>query len=90
MSYRSTPIAATGASPAQLMTGRQIRTTVPVLKKSLRPKPANWDLVYQKDATAKEAYRFFYNRRHLVCPLPELHLGQNVQVKLDGEKEWKM
>lgn len=89
MSYRSTPIAVTGASPAQLMTGRQICTTVSVLEKSLRPKPANWDLVYQKDAAAKEAYRLFYSRRHSVCPLPELHPSQNVQVKLDGEKEWK-
>ncbi|KAI3374417.1 hypothetical protein L3Q82_006242 [Scortum barcoo] len=32
----STPIAVTGASPAQLMTGQQIRTAVPALEKSLR------------------------------------------------------
>ena len=89
MCYRSTPIAATGASPAQLMTGRQIRTTVPALEKSLLPQPANWDLVYQKDAAAKDAYRFFYNRRYSARPLPELRPGQNVRVKLDGDKGWK-
>ncbi len=88
-SYRSTPIAATGVSPAQVMTGRQIRTTVPALEKSLPSQPANWDLVYQKDTAAKEAYRFFYNRRHSARPLPELRPGQNVRVKLDGDKGWK-
>lgn len=89
MCYRSTPIAATGASPAQLMTGRQIRTTVPVLEKMLLPRPVNQDLVHQRDAAAKEAYRFFYNRRHSAGPLPELHPGQDVKVKLDGNKGWK-
>lgn len=89
MCYCSTPIAATGASPTQLMTGRQIRATVPALEKSLLPQPANWDLVYQKDAAAKEAYRFFYNRRHSARPLPELHPGEKVRVKLDGDKGWK-
>ena len=89
MSYRSTPIAATGASPAQLMTGRQIRTTVPVLEKTLLPRPVNHDLVNLRDAAAKEAYRFFYNRRHSARPLPELHPSQQVKVKLDGDKGWK-
>lgn len=52
------------------MTGKQIRTTVRALEKSLLPQPANWDLVYQKDAAAKEAYRFFYNCRS-ARPLPD-------------------
>uniref|UniRef100_A0A8C6M941 Gypsy retrotransposon integrase-like protein 1 n=1 Tax=Nothobranchius furzeri TaxID=105023 RepID=A0A8C6M941_NOTFU len=86
MSYCSTPIAATGASPAQLMTGHQIRTTVPVLDKTLLPSPVNRDLVRQRDAAAKDPYRFFYNCRHSARPLPELPPGQDVVVKLDGEK----
>uniref|UniRef100_A0AAV2J699 Uncharacterized protein n=1 Tax=Knipowitschia caucasica TaxID=637954 RepID=A0AAV2J699_KNICA len=80
--YRSTPIAATGAMPAQLMTGRQIRTTVPVLEKTWLPRPFNPDQVYMKDATAKGSYRFFYDRRHSARALPELHPGQPVRVKL--------
>ncbi|CAI5695044.1 unnamed protein product [Oreochromis niloticus] len=79
---------ATGASPAQLMTGRQIRTTVPVLEKTLLPSPVNRDTVCQRDAAAKDSYRFFYNRRHSARPLPELLPGQDVVVKLDGEKGW--
>lgn len=55
----------TGVSPAQQMTGRQIHTAVPVQEKSL----ASWDLVYQKDPAAEEAYRFIYNRKNPVCPL---------------------
>ncbi|XP_035986144.1 uncharacterized protein K02A2.6-like [Fundulus heteroclitus] len=88
MSYRSTPVAATGCSPAQLMTGRQIRTTVPVLEKTLMPSAVNPDLVHMKDAKAKDSYRFFYNRRYSARPLPDLLPGQNVRVKLDGENGW--
>ncbi|KAJ0050670.1 hypothetical protein NL108_005059 [Boleophthalmus pectinirostris] len=88
MSYRFTPIAATGASPAQLMTGRQIRTTVPVLEKTLLPRPINPDQVLLKNNVAKDSYKFFYNRRHSAQPLSELHPGQSVRVKIDGEKGW--
>lgn len=88
MGYRSTPIAATGESPALLMTGRQIRTTVPVLEKTLLPRPFNWNQVYTKDATAKGSYRFYHDRRHSARALPELHPGQAVRVKLDGERGW--
>lgn len=73
MGYRSTPITATGESPAQLMNGRQIRTTVPVLEKTLLACPFNPDQVYMKDATAKSSYRFYYNCRHSAHALPELH-----------------
>lgn len=71
------------------MTGRQIRATVPALEKTLLPRPANQDFVYRRDTAAKEAYRFFYNRKYSARPLPELHPGQEVRVKLDGNKGWK-
>uniref|UniRef100_A0A673W1F4 Integrase catalytic domain-containing protein n=1 Tax=Salmo trutta TaxID=8032 RepID=A0A673W1F4_SALTR len=89
MCYRATAISATGASPAQLMTERQIRTTVPVLDGKLQPKRFSHNTVKQKDQKAKQAYQFFYNRRHTVRPLLELNPGQSVRVKLDGEKGWK-
>ena len=37
MVYRSTPISTTGVSPSQLMMGRRIRTTVPMLSSKLEP-----------------------------------------------------
>lgn len=88
MGYRAAPLAATGESPARLMTGREIRTTVPVLEKTLLPRPFSPDRVYMKDTTAKDPYRFYYNRWHSARALPDLHPGQTVRVKLDGEKGW--
>lgn len=89
MSYRSTPISATGLSPAQLMIGRQIRTTVPTLPKNLLPSPIDYKQVRLKDKKTKQAYQYFYNRRYSARSLPDLHSGQSVKVKLDGEKGWK-
>ncbi|XP_055061242.2 uncharacterized protein [Misgurnus anguillicaudatus] len=89
MSYRSTPLNATGMSPAQLMIGRQIRTTVPMLKKRLLPSPIDYEEVKRRDKHTKQAYQYFYNRRHSARSLPDLHPGQSVKVKLDGEKGWK-
>lgn len=89
MSYRATPISATGLSPAQLMIGRQLRTTVPILPKQLNPSPIDYKTVRRKDQQTKAAYRFFYNRRHSTQPLPALQPGQSVNIKLDGEKSWK-
>lgn len=89
MSYRATPISATGLSPAQLMIGRQLRTTVPILPKQLNSSPIDYKTVRLKDKQAKATYRFFYNRRHSTQPLPALQPGQSVNIKLDGEKAWK-
>lgn len=54
MSYRATPLQATGASPAQLMLGRQIKTTVPTVDKVLTPKWPDFTKVRKCDAKAKE------------------------------------
>ncbi|XP_063048477.1 uncharacterized protein K02A2.6-like [Engraulis encrasicolus] len=89
MSYLATPIAATGASPAQLMLGRQIRTTVPTLEQNLQKTPISPEQVRVNDSKAKRAYEYFYNRRHATLRLPELPTGQAVRVKLDTDKGWK-
>lgn len=65
------------------------RTTGPVLKKKLSPSPVSRDLLSKRDAAAKEAHRFFYDDRHSVQPLPELHPGQNVEGPRGEETCWK-
>ncbi|XP_014678658.1 PREDICTED: uncharacterized protein K02A2.6-like [Priapulus caudatus] len=89
MSYRATPIAATGVSPAQPMMGRQIRTKLPTRTENLNPKWPDLKSVKMTDDLAKTSYRRFYNRRHSVKSLPELGPGDMVRVKLDREKGWK-
>ncbi|XP_060078807.1 uncharacterized protein K02A2.6-like [Ylistrum balloti] len=88
MAYRATPIVATGSSPSQLIMGRQIRTTVPVVEKKLVPKWPNAKNVRKRDTEYKRCYAYHYNRRHGVRDLPDLDIGDEVKVKLDGEKIW--
>lgn len=88
MIYRSTPIQATGVSPAQLMLGRQIRTTIPILEIKLQPAWPDLQLVRSTDAKTKENYVRNYNSRHSAKPLPELQPGHSVSVKLDIKKGW--
>ncbi|KAK7929206.1 hypothetical protein WMY93_005601 [Mugilogobius chulae] len=89
MCYRATPCIATGMSPATIMTGRQIRTTLPMLENKLKRVPIDKQGILEKDTQIKSSYKFFHDRHHSARPLPELFPGQNVRVKLDGEKTWK-
>lgn len=89
MCYRATPIAATGLSPAQIMTGQQIRTNLPMLEEKHQPQLIDYKAVEWKDKAAKESYKFFYDQRHSAHVLPELQPGEKVLVKLDSEKGWK-
>uniref|UniRef100_A0AAV2JBC5 Reverse transcriptase RNase H-like domain-containing protein n=1 Tax=Knipowitschia caucasica TaxID=637954 RepID=A0AAV2JBC5_KNICA len=89
MSYRATPTTSTGVSPAEMLMGRKIRTTLPSLKKNLIPMQPNRDLIRRRDEEAKQQQAFYYNRRHGARDLPPLHTGDHVLSKLDGEKVWK-
>lgn len=88
MCYRSTPCSTTGVSPAELLMGRKIRTTLPTLERNLQPIWPNKQQIKQKDEAEKRKQAFYYNRRHGVRPLPPLQPGSHVLTKLDHQKSW--
>ncbi len=89
MTYRSTPHSTTGVSPAQLLMGRQIRTTLPTLESNLKPEWPSDETVRLRVAKAQADQQFYYNQRHGVQNLPPLHPGDSVKMKTDMEKTWK-
>ncbi|CAL8346596.1 unnamed protein product [Merluccius merluccius] len=52
----------TGVSPALLMTGRQIRTTLSMLDERLQPSTSALNRRYRRSIKAKDAYKFLYTR----------------------------
>ena len=88
MTYRSTAVAATGHSPSELMMGRRILTTLPVLPKQLKPYTPCPKAVEDNDTRAKQEYAWQYDRRHGVKELAPLKTGDTVRIKTDGEKLW--
>lgn len=88
LSYRNTPIEATGKSPAELMMGRKLRTTVPTLPEWLEPEWMDRDEVFLRDLRYKERYKSGYDQHHNVRPLAELKPGDSVRIKTDKDKLW--
>ncbi|KAK7103074.1 hypothetical protein V1264_021199 [Littorina saxatilis] len=87
--YRDTPIEATGYSPAQLASGRRLRTTLPTLSENLEPRVCEKSTVAANDAKAKKKNKQTFDRRHGVRPLDTLLPGDIAMQKLDGEKSWR-
>ena len=87
--YRDTPIKATGYSPAQLASGRRLRTTLPTLSENLEPRVCEKSTVAASDAKAKKRNKQTFDRHHGVRPLDTLLPGDIVMQKLDGEKSWR-
>ena len=88
MTYRATPVAAIGCSPAELMMGRRMRTLLPTIPRQLEPVSLDCSAIEAKDTLTKMRYADDYNRRHGVRKLPEMEAGEPVRVKLDNEKSW--
>ena len=90
LSYRATPIPELGASPAELMFGRKIRTTLPVTHRSLSQKPIEEEELRERDAIWKQRQKSNFDRRHGARPLSELQPDEPVLIKLDNEKGWQL
>ena len=89
MTYRATPVAATGKIPAQIMTQREMKTRLPCLDINLYPKNPNRTGIRKRDARHKAKYRGYFNKRNGVRPLSTLRPGEGVRIKMDGGKEWQ-
>lgn len=63
LAYRTTPII-DGYSPAQLLMGRQLRTTVPTASFNLKPETPNSQTVRQHDRLRKNIQAKYFDRRH--------------------------
>lgn len=68
MSYRSTPCSTTGYSPAELLMGRRIRTTLPTLEENLTPKWPSRTAVEEKEKKEKAKQAHYFNRCHGARP----------------------
>ena len=77
MTYRATPFES-GYSPAQLLMGRQLRTTIPQLPATLRPRWPNLGEFRKTEKRAKENQKRNYNLGHRARLLLPLQSGQNV------------
>jgi len=79
LSYRSSPIK-NGYSPAELLMGRKLRTTVPMVPAKLLPKTPDMEAVQQFEQTSRQKLKSNFDKRHAVQQLPELQRGDEVYV----------
>ena len=80
MAYRSTPLE-NSYSPTELLFGRRIRTTVPVMPSQLQPCWPDLQEVREKEFGLRERTKMNYDSRHRVTNLPELQPGEPVWIR---------
>lgn len=79
LAYRNTPLEC-GASPAQLLMGRNLRETLPVTNIYLQPKLPNHEGVKEHMKREKVKQAAQYNRAHRAKPLQEIKEGARVWI----------
>ena len=80
LSYRATPIAG-GLSPAELLMGRKLKTTLPVRGKNLKPGWSGTEAFRKQDAARKARSKVAFDSRHRASTLRPLKLGECVWVE---------
>ncbi|XP_042072880.1 uncharacterized protein K02A2.6-like [Haplochromis burtoni] len=79
LAYRATPLQS-GYSPAELLMGRRLRTTLPMLPSQLEPTLPDNALLAQKEREKRMMDMANFNRRHRAKPLCSLSPGEQVWV----------
>ena len=80
LSYRSTPLSWWRLSPAQLLMGRQIRSTLPAPEQSLAPMWPNLEEFRKIDVSFKQKQKKNYEQRHRATDLPPYDKDQPVFI----------
>ena len=80
LAYRSTPLSWCQLSPAQLLMGRQIRSTVPTFAKLFDPKWPDLQKFRASDEQFKQTQKRNFDKRHRAMNLPEFECDDPVFV----------
>ena len=89
LAYRATPLR-TRYSPAELLMGRRLRITVPIILGLLRPKVPNYSQVVAKEVQYREKQKKTFDLRHRASEPKVLTHGESVWVpdmKMQGTVE---
>ena len=70
--YRSTPLAWCNLSPAELLMGRRLRTTLPQIDDQLRPQCKYLETFRKQNSEFKQKQKSAYDRRHRTNSLPPI------------------
>lgn len=84
LAYRSTPLSC-GYSPAELLMGRKIRTTVPIFHTLLTPKWPDLVQLQKQEDQSKVKQEKYFNTRHRAMPLRKLTQGTEVRITTHPE-----
>ena len=79
LAYRSTPLE-NGLSTAELLMGKRLRTTVPVMPQQLNPKLSNNSQLCLRENQQSEKQRENYNKLHRTVISKSIRKGDNVWI----------
>ncbi|UYV67706.1 K02A2.6-like, partial [Cordylochernes scorpioides] len=79
LEYRSTPLE-NGYSPAELLMGRKLRTTLPIAPENLNPKLVDSQTLKRKEGRRRKDMKSRYDRRCGAMDMEELSEGDTVWI----------
>ncbi|UYV67397.1 hypothetical protein LAZ67_5000460 [Cordylochernes scorpioides] len=79
LEYRSTPLE-NGYSPAELLMGRKLRTTLPIAPENLNPKLVDSQTLKRKEGRRRKDMKSRYDRRCGATDMEELFEGDTVWI----------
>ncbi|XP_062399854.1 uncharacterized protein K02A2.6-like [Sardina pilchardus] len=85
LAYRATPLS-NGYSPAELLMGRRLRTTLPILPERLQPALPDLHGLQQTEREKRWAGATCFNSRHRARDLGKLSPGDNVWISDAAEQ----
>nr|XP_042908526.1 uncharacterized protein K02A2.6-like [Parasteatoda tepidariorum] len=79
LSYRTTPLK-NGYSPAELLMGRRLQSTLPLAISLLQPKLIEKEILEEKEEKRIERQKKDYDRRHNAHELKPIHPGDKIWI----------